>query len=190
MKKGKADLQIIIEGCQKGDRQCQKSVFEIFYGKMLGVCYRYASDADEAKDMAQEGFILAFQKIEDFAGTGSFEGWLRRIVVNKSIDIIRRKKLKTFSIDAYEGYDLEEEKEEDESIYSGIKKEIIFEAIQKLSPAYRTVFNLYIIEGYSHKEIADELNISVGTSKSNLAKARGKLKISLKKHLNYHNVEK
>jgi RNA polymerase sigma factor (sigma-70 family) len=188
MKKGKANLQHIIEGCQKGDRQCQKEVFEIFYRKMLGVCFRYAVDADEAKDMVQEAFILAYQKINDYAGKGSFEGWLRRIVVNKSIDIIRRKKMNTFSIDAYKGYDLEQEEEDDASIYSGIKKEIIFEAIQKLSPAYKAVFNLYVIEGYSHQEIADELEISVGTSKSNLAKARGKLKHELKKHLNYQNV--
>ena len=96
--------------------------------------------------------------------------------------------MNTFSIDAYEGYDLEQEEEDDASIYSGIKKEIIFEAIQKLSPAYKAVFNLYVIEGYSHQEIADELEISVGTSKSNLAKARGKLKHELKKHLNYQNV--
>lgn len=188
MKKGKADLQHIIDGCKKGDRHCQKLIFEMMYGKMLGVCYRYAENNDEAQDMVQEGFIIAFSKIGNYSGQGSFEGWVRRIIINKSIDIIRKKKKNFFSIDAYDNYDLEAEDDADVSIYQGIEKEVIFKAIQQLSPAYQTVFNLYVLDGYTHQQIAEELNISEGTSKSNLAKARLKLKKLLKKHLNYQNV--
>lgn len=189
MKHGNDQLLNIIEGCKKGDGECQKKLFEMYYGRMLGVCARYAANIDEAKDFAQEAFVIIFNKIVDYEGSGSFEGWMRRIMVNKSIDFLRRQKKVTFSIDKYEGYEPEDtEEDEDESMYSGISKEQIAQAIQKLPPAYRAVFNLYAIDGLTHNEIADELGISAGTSKSNLAKARAKLKKSLRKYLNYQDV--
>lgn len=189
MKKGTPDLQHIIDGCKRGDEGCQKWVFDKFYGKLLGACLRYARNYEEAKDFAQEGLIKAYEKIGDYSGKGSFEGWLKRIVINGAIDKLRKKKPSVFSIDKFEGYDLEDEDEQDdEGLYKGIDQKKILAAIQDLPPAYQTVFNLYVLENMTHKEIAEELEISVGTSKSNLAKARAKLKKALKKYLNYQDV--
>src|SRR5690606_10422169 len=174
MKKGNIDLETIITGCCNGDRDCQKMLFDRFYGKMLGICYRYADNYEDARDITQEGFIKVFSRINDFDNRGSFEGWMRRIIVNMAIDRFRKKKHQIFSIDKYEGFELKEDEDDAplESFFSNISAQTIIDEIAKLSPAYRTVFNLYVMEDYSHQEIADELGISVGTSKSNLAKAR------------------
>lgn len=171
----------VIDGCIAGDRICQEAVYEAFYGKMMSVCLRYTRDSDEAKDILQEGFIKVFTKIEKFNRDGSFEGWVRRIVVNTAIDELRKKKnAKTVNeseSDVLSNYGEEvEDPDEDESIYSVIKPQHIVEAMQQLSPAYQAVFNLYVMENYSHQEIAEELGISVGTSKSNLSKAKQNLK--------------
>jgi RNA polymerase sigma-70 factor (ECF subfamily) len=140
---------------------------------------RYASDRDEAEDILQSGFIKVFKGIENYKGDGSFEGWIKRIVVNTAIDNYRRKKVRPVVTDSElvdrSGEELADE-EEDESVYNQVPVQDVMDAIQQLSPAYQTVFNLYVMEGYNHNEIAEMLEISVGTSKSNLSKARQNLK--------------
>lgn len=154
---------------------------------MKGVCLRYAANEDAAEDFLQEGFIKVFEKIADFNMQGSFEGWVRRIMVNNAIDQIRRVKHQLISIDQHEmqigDADNNMEEMDDEQYYLDITPQQILVAMQELSPAYRTVFNLYVMENYSHQEIADQLGISIGTSKSNLSKARMNLKRILEKEL-------
>lgn len=179
----KQELKIIVEGCVKKKRKYQKKLFELFYGKMMGVCLRYAKNSDEAKDMVQNGFIKVFAKLEVYNFSGSLEGWIRRIMVNTAIDQIRKNKKDPFSIDDDARFkNLEEDvpfDAEENETETKLKAEQAIKAISELSPAYRTVFNLYVMEGYTHKEIAEYLNISEGTSKSNLAKAKQKLRILL-----------
>ncbi|HBS88457.1 MAG: hypothetical protein A2W91_15015 [Bacteroidetes bacterium GWF2_38_335] len=173
------ELIQIVHGCVKDDRKCQQKLHELYYGKMLSVCYRYASDMDEAKDILQDGFIKVFQRLKSYEFKGSLEGWIRRIMVNNAIDFVRKKKELVFSLDDDHRIDnLKEDSEEDFEAenYSRLKAEVIMNLLQKLSPAYKMVFNMYVLENYSHKEIADELGISIGTSKSNLAKAKFRLK--------------
>jgi RNA polymerase sigma-70 factor (ECF subfamily) len=135
---------------------------------MLGICLRYANDYASAEDILQEGFVKAFKNINKFRHEGSFEGWLRRIMVNTAIEIHRRKK-NMYPILEVDTIDVEYHSED---AISMLAKEDLMNMIMKLSPGYRTVFNMYAIEGYSHKEIAEQLNISEGTSKSQLARAR------------------
>lgn len=179
----KQELQKIVEGCVKGKRKYQQKLFELYYGKMTGVCMRYAKDSDEAQDMVQNGFIKVFAKLDVYNFTGSLEGWIRRIMVNTAIDQIRKNKRDPFSIeDDARIQNLEEEipfDVEETNMETSIQAEKAIKAISQLSPAYKTVFNLYVIEGYTHKEIAEYLGVSEGTSKSNLAKAKQKLRTIL-----------
>ncbi|MDX1653212.1 MAG: RNA polymerase sigma factor [Brumimicrobium sp.] len=171
-------LRDIIEKCAKDDRLAQKELFKLFYGKMMGVCMRYTKDRDRAQEVVQQGFIKIFDKLGEFDFKGSFEGWMRRIMVNASIDAIRKRNRQPFSTDEdYLFNDLSEEQSDNsDEMLLKLKAEYAMEAIQSLSPAYRTVFNLYVIENYSHSEIAEILGISEGTSKSNLAKAKQNLR--------------
>ena len=140
----------LIEGCINGSRKAQEDVFNAMYRRLLGVCMRYAKNDDEAKDILQNGFIKVFKSIENYKGDGSFEGWIKRIVINTAIDNYRRKKVKPVVVDSEMtdrvGSDLEDEVE-DESIYQQIPVNVVLEAVQELSPAYQTVFNLYVMEG-------------------------------------------
>lgn len=175
----KEQVEELLKKCIKGNSRSQRLLYERFYGKMLAVCYRYARDHDEAQDITHEGFIRVFDKLKSFKNTGSLEGWIRRIIVNNAIDYVRAKKKLVFDNEDNtilgniydEDYDLV-----DVNIAKAMKAELITELIQKLSPAYKTVFSLYVLEDYSHQNIADALGISVGTSKSNLAKAKMRLK--------------
>ena len=144
---------------------------------------RYARDRDSAEEMLQEGFIKVFDKLEGFDYKGSFEGWMRRIVANTAIDQLRKSKKDPMLTDNDEDFKLGAEnpiveREEVEAVE--IRAEMAMDAIQELSPAYRAVFNLYVMEEYTHKEIAEILGISEGTSKSNLAKAKMNLQKILK----------
>ncbi len=184
------DVKMIVDGCINGDRNCQHFLYKTLYGKMLAVCMRYSGNTDEAKDYLHDGFIKVFDKIKDYKFTGSIEGWIRRIIVNNIIDAIRRKKFTSFGNDSeYALQNLTDQHDEDIGNLTKIENDAakIIELIQELSPAYKTVFNLYVIEDYPHKEIAEMLGISIGTSKSNLAKAKGKLKnLYIKKYGNIH----
>ncbi|MFN0202788.1 MAG: RNA polymerase sigma factor [Bacteroidia bacterium] len=156
----------LIEGCKKNDAKMQQALYYQFYRKMYGVCLRYANDKDEAVDILQDGFIQVFKYIQDFRG-GSLEGWIRRIMVNMAIAHYRKKmKFSTTDIDnaSDAGFD--------EDSVSSMTCEEILKYIQALPTGYKTIFNLYEIEGYSHVEIAEMLGISVGTSKSQLSRAK------------------
>ena len=173
----------LIAGCIRQDKACQEALYKRFYGKMMGVCLRYAKNRDEASDMLQEGFIKVFTSLRNFSFKGSFEGWVRRIVVNTAVDHLRRNKheyMIVSTVYAREG-DVPDPAEdvEEENLLNNLSEEEILTAVSQLSPAYRTVFNLYVMENFPHKQIADQLGISEGTSKSNLAKARFQLKKNL-----------
>jgi RNA polymerase sigma-70 factor (ECF subfamily) len=184
----KEQLKAIIEGCLRNNRRSQEELFKLFYGKMLSVCMRYTNDRDTAQEVLQEGFIKIFEKLGAFDYKGSFEGWIRRIIANTAIDAIRRSKKDPYLSDNDNDFKLgaEDTMVERENLETmDLKAEVAMEAIQQLSPAYRTVFNLYVLEDYSHKEISEMLGISEGTSKSNLAKARMNLqKILSEKFMN------
>ncbi len=172
-------IEELIAGCKIGDRKAQCRVFELFYGKMKAVCMRYTRNVELAEDIVQDGFMKVFTSIEKFDGKGSFEGWMRRIMVNLSIDHFRKQKHEFLFLREDQEMDdfLEPQMdEEEESPAYDFKPEDIMAAMQQLSPAYRTIFNLYVFENMTHKDIAESLNINVGTSKSNLAKARKNLK--------------
>ena len=171
----KENLNELINGCLQNNRKFQEQLFKLYYGKMLVVSMQYTKDRDTAQEIVQDSFIKIFEKLNLFDNKGSLEGWIRRIVVNTAIDRIRKSKKDPFLIDNDNDYMLggTNPMEELEDLrLSEEKSEIILEAIQQLSPAYRTVFNLYVIEDFTHKEIAEKLGISEGTSKSNLSKAR------------------
>ena len=179
----KEHLKVLIEGCLNNDRRSQEELFKLYYGKMLGVCMRYSNDRDSAEEVLQEGFIKIFEKLERFDYKGSFEGWIRRIMANTAIDHIRKSKKDPILSDNDEDFKLGSENPvvaKEELEFVGIKAEIALDAIRNLSPAYRAVFNLYVMEEYTHKEIAEILNISEGTSKSNLSKAKLNLQKILK----------
>ena len=162
----------LMEGCKAGDRKMQELLYKQTASKMLVVCMRYARDRMEAEDVLQQGYIKVFQKISSYRGEGSFEGWIRTVMVNTAIESYR-KNLRTLNVvpieEAFEqpatGFD-----------FSRLGMQDLMGLIQKLSDGYRVVFNMYIIEGYSHKEIAATLGISEGASKSQLSRARAILK--------------
>ena len=168
----------LVEACIKGERKSQKQFYQMFYGKMLGSCMRYAENREEAKDIVHDGFIKVFANLKDFGFKGSLEGWVKRIVTNTAIDAIRKKKTFLVELEDNKNYDGIIDDYNDNVEYEqllNVKVEIIMKLIQKLSPMYKMVFNLYVFEELTHKEIAEQLNINIGTSKSNFAKARKNL---------------
>ena len=158
----------LIEGSIRGDRKMQHELYNRFAAKMYGVCLRYATNAEEAEDILQEGFIKVFKKIASFRGEGSFEGWIRRIFVNTAIEHYR-KKTYLQPITEHEEATVEGKYL---SVLDSLAEKDIIKLVQQLSPGYRTVFNMYVVEGYTHKQIAEELGISEGTSKSQLSRAK------------------
>ena len=185
-KTASAGLKSIIEGCLREDRKYQVRLYERYYGKMMGVCMRYATDRDEADELVQQGFIKLFNNLSRYEFKGSFDGWIRRMFVNTAIDHIRRKKRNPLLLGEDAHLDLfNKEVEQDQfDKIEELDPNLVMQAIQKLTPAYQAVFNLYIIEDYSHKEIAEMLEVSVGTSKSNLSKAKQNLRKYLQEAYN------
>ena len=163
----------------EGNRRMQEELYRRFSPRMYAVCLRYASNAEEAEDILQEGFIKVFKKLNSFRGEGSFEGWVRRIFVNTAIEQFRRKR--------YLQPVTEKEENTIEGKYFSVLDEMaekdILGLVRELSPGYRTVFNMYVVEGYTHKEIADMLGISEGTSKSQLSRAKVILQDMVKKFI-------
>lgn len=168
----------LIDGCRKGHRKMQEMLYKRYASKMLGVCMRYATDRMEAEDMLQNGFVKVFKKLDDFRGDGSFEGWIRRIMVHSSIEYYRKnhKMLQMVDIETSG-----EEQSVDPVAASNLGVQDLLAIIQQLPPGYKMVFNMYAIEGYSHKEIADILSITEGASKSQLSRARAILKEQISK---------
>lgn len=176
----------LISGCIDGNRRMQEELYRRFSPRMYAVCLRYAGRAEEAEDILQEGFIKIFKKLNTFRSEGSFEGWIRRIFVNTAIEHFRRKRyLQPVT-----------EKEENTlegnylSVLDNLAERDILELVQQLSPGYRTVFNMYVVEGYTHKEIGEMLGISEGTSKSQLSRAKVILQDMVKKFLEQRMTQK
>jgi RNA polymerase sigma factor (sigma-70 family) len=157
----------LISGCLVGDRRSQKELYDKFSAKMYAVCMRYMGNADDAQDILQDGFIKVFKNLEKFRGEGSFEGWIRRIMANTAIEQLRKKKLNFSTADKEEQLEYKAP-----GAVDNLSEKDLLKIVSELSPGYRTVFNMYVVEGYGHKDIGDILGISEGTSKSQLARAR------------------
>jgi RNA polymerase sigma factor (sigma-70 family) len=165
-------IDSLLEGCRRGDRKAQESLYKTLASRMMGVCLRYAKDTFEAEDVLQMGFVKVFQKVSDFRGEGSFEGWIRRIMVNTAIESYRKNLRNLNIVDIDEVYD----QPQNTFDMSGLELKDLLKLVQQLPNGYRLVFNMYVIEGYSHKEIAKQLGITEGASKSQLSRARAILK--------------
>lgn len=175
------DEELIVQ-CLENNRRAQKALYDKYASKMMAVCIRYSNDIPAAEDILQEGFVKAYRNLDKFRFDGSFEGWLRRIIVNTAIEHYRKKNHLYPLLESAEG----ELEISNDNVLQQLAAEDIMKLIQELSPGYRTVFNMYVIEGYSHKEIAKQLNISEGTSKSQLARARYLLMDEINKHLGHY----
>ena len=174
MKRTDEELRIL---CIKGDGNAQNELYHRFAPKLWGVCLRYAKDKMSAEDILQEGFIRIFTYLDRFQNKGSFEGWMRRTMVNTAINHYR-KNLSISKEAEYQDYLIE--KSGDADALSQLSYEELLKMVQKMPTGYRTVFNMYIIEGYSHRDIAESLNISENTSKSQLSRARAHLKVKIR----------
>lgn len=173
------ELSHIILKCVQQDKAAQKTLFEAYKGILFAICKRYISVESEAEDVFIEGFYKIFNKIDQYNGEGSFEGWMKRIMVNESLMHLRTKKMLMVELEIQNVSSYE-----DSSIVDQMDAELIMKALEQLPLGYRTVFNLYVVEGYKHREIAEELNISIHTSKSQLILAKKRMQDILKKNLN------
>jgi len=175
------DDSTLVKECIKGNAKAQRLLFDKFSQKMLGVCLRYTKSQDEAEDALQEGFVKAFSKLKDFSNQGSLEGWIRRIMVNTSLDAIRKntKFMKDVSIDTVD-YQIGN----DDFIVEGLNAEDLMKLINSMPDGYKVVFNMFAIEGYSHQEISTTLGISESTSKSQYMRAKGYLRNRLEAKIN------
>ncbi|MEZ4887887.1 MAG: RNA polymerase sigma factor [Chitinophagales bacterium] len=171
----------LITACKNGDPAAQKQLYENYKSKMMGVCLRYAQTRTEAHDIFQEGFIQIFRDIHQYQPIGPFGGWMRRVIVNTALKHIRREKRNLFThIDTSE---IEDSYQTNENIFSTFREKALLKMVQQLPDGYRMVFNLYVIEGYSHKEIAEQLEISQSTSKTQLRKAKIALRKMIEKEI-------
>jgi len=163
----------LVEGCLNGDSLAQRQLYAQYASRMMGICLRYATCEAEAEDILQEGFITVFRKMDSFKGDGALGGWIRRIIVNAALQNYRKTKNLRLAVEHDEsGY----EPETGEDPLATLAASELLELIQQLPDGYRMVFNLYAVEGYTHKEIAEELGISVNTSKSQFSRSRALLK--------------
>ncbi|MFD0863068.1 RNA polymerase sigma factor [Sungkyunkwania multivorans] len=170
-------LERLIQQCKKGDRKAQEELYRLFANKLFSTCLKYSRNKSEAEDNLQDSFITIFSKIKQYQSKGSFEGWLRRITINTVLQKYRGQGV--FNLVNENQIEEETSLEVDENHLS---LDFLLKIIQELPDRYRLVFNLYVLDGYSHKEIADMLNISEGTSKSNLARGRAILKEKIIAH--------
>lgn len=169
------DLTLVNE-CAKGNSKAQRALFDKFAPKMLAVCQRYLRNSQEAEDVLQDGFVKVFQKIVDFKMEGSLEGWIRRIVVNTALDTIRKnKKL----LDDIQIEEVQYKVSFTDHQFDGMDLAQLMKLINAMPDGYRVVFNMFAIEGYSHKEIADTLGVTENTSKSQYSRARAFLRTQL-----------
>jgi RNA polymerase sigma factor (sigma-70 family) len=162
----------IIKSCALGNNKAQKLLYDKYSRRMMGICLRYASNHEEAEDMLQEGWIKVFRNMQSFRFEGSIEGWIKKIMVNTSLDYLRKNKKLQNQVAIDSTYDT---LNSDISTTDSLSAKELLKTIQRLPAGYRTVFNLFAIEGYSHKEIAAMLEISESTSKSQYSRARAQL---------------
>ncbi|MEB3347161.1 sigma-70 family RNA polymerase sigma factor [Aquimarina gracilis] len=166
-------LDQLIKKCKQNNATAQEQLYRMYSSKLFSICLKYSNDYPSAEDTLQDAFITIFEKITQYKHQGSFEGWIKRITINTALQKYRKQKV--FDIvneEQIEEVEVEINEEE-------ISLDYLLQIIQQLPDRYRLVFNLYVLDGYSHKEIAEMLEISTGTSKSNLARARGILKTKL-----------
>lgn len=167
--------QDLIDGCKNGDQKAQFQLYKLYYKAMFNTSLRIVSDTMEAEDIMQEAFLSAFEKIETYSGTVSFGAWLKKIVINRSLDAVNRKKAIFEDIDTH--YELQEKPNETAEEMQDLQEKMneVKSAIDKLPDGYRIILSLYLLEGYDHDEIGEILNISSSTSRSQLSRAKQKL---------------
>lgn len=174
-----SEEQLIIAGCKKNESWARRKLYEHYAPTMMGVCVRYTNDKENAKDVLQEGFIKVFTKINTFSEKGSFEGWMRRVFVTTALEFLRKN---CFNIYVTDSLDYETNRESpDVSVIEKLSAEEILKCISELPPGYQLVFNLFAIEGYSHAEIAEMLNIKEASSRSQFLHARKLLQTKIEK---------
>lgn len=172
---GRQDLLHIIQGCVKAKRDSQKLFYQLYYGYLLGICMRYCNSEDDASEVVNDGFLKIFKALKSFTPQhanieASLKGWMKRIMINTAIDHLRKNKQRFLVAELFDShFNLEDEME---TAIDRMSYKDILNVIQRLSPVYKTVFNMFVIDGYKHEEIAGALKITVGASKSNLSKAR------------------
>ena len=173
------DLLHIIQGCVKANRDSQKLFYQLYYGYSMGMCMRYCNNPDDAAEIVNDGFLKIFRALDTFNPQytdveASLKGWMKRIMINTAIDHLRKNRQRFLTAEIFDKhFNMADEME---TSIDRMSYNEILSVIQRLSPVYRAVFNLFVIDGYKHEEIAQKLKISVGASKSNLAKARMNLK--------------
>ncbi|MDD4967835.1 MAG: sigma-70 family RNA polymerase sigma factor [Paludibacter sp.] len=187
LKKGLSDEEQLIAGCKDGKARAQKEIFEQYASAMLSVCVRYVNDRETAKDILQEGFIKLYTKIDTYSGIGSFAGWVRRIFVTTALEYLREHDAlkQSMSIDDYSNSIIDN----DTTVLDKISADDLLGCIARLPDGYRTVFNLYAIEGYSHTEIGDMLGISESTSRSQFMRARKILQKNVQSFIGQEHAE-
>ena len=168
----------ILNDCKKGDRHAQKAVYDYLAPKMMALCLRYMGDRESAEDVLQDGFVTLFSKLGGYLGEGSFEGWARKIFVNTALMSLRKNDILKQSEDVDAAWNITSP---EPSAIEQLSCEEINALVAELPPGFRTVFNMYVVEGYSHKEIAQELGISEGTSRSQLLRAKAMLQEKINK---------
>lgn len=164
--------EVILQGCLNNEASAQRELYQTYSPKMLAVCYRYAHNREDAEDMLQEGFIKVFTQLHTFEKRGSFEGWIRRIVVHTCINTLKRNKKFSESVDLIHANSIQVK---EDSVPALVQVKQIVECIRSLPIGYRTVLNLFAIEGYSHREIAQLLDIEESTSRSQFTRAKNML---------------
>lgn len=170
--------QQLIEGCKKGDRRAQKELYDTYSRKMMGVCLRYVNDRETARDILQEGFVRVFTALHSYSGIGSFEGWMRKIFVNSALEYLRRSDVLREATD----WDHTAEQPHTEStVIDRLSAAELMEVVNSLPTGFRTVFNLFAVEGYSHKEIGEMLAITESTSRSQYSRAKQLLQRKINK---------
>ena len=181
MRRDQINIKLILEGCLQGNRNSQRKLYEYYHGYGISVCLRYSNNRQEAVEILNDAFLKVFTHLNQYDTTCKFKPWLRRILVNSAIDYYRKYKQKINWVELNPNLESAEIKL---SLPSNAFDQDLLPVVQQLPPAYRMVFNLYVMEGYKHQEIAEQLGISVGTSRSNLLRAKAKLRTMLLKKSN------
>jgi RNA polymerase sigma-70 factor, ECF subfamily len=171
------DLPEVLEGCRNGRQQAQRALFEQYYSLGKSICLRYAANREEVEEMLNDGFVKVFAKLHAYDANQPFEAWFRTLMVHTAIDYYRRHHARILTINV----ENVSEPDYDDHLIERLSADEILDLVQQLPPAYRTVFSLYVVEGYTHPEIAELLGINEGTSRSNLAKARLKMQAWIEK---------
>ena len=174
----------LINNCKKGNRQAQEQLYRDYSRILFGICLKYSRNKTEAEDSLHDSFMTIYSKIDQFKHQGSFEGWIKRITINTVLQKYRKEEKLTVISE-----NLEEEELDDNNSYLDIELDTLLGYIQELPNKYRLTFNMYVLDGYSHKEISEMLGTSLGTSKSNLARARGILKEKIENNKAWMHME-